>query len=112
MKKWDVIGKHRITISRLSFRSWFQELLQPLVLECLAHPCGITLSSNEDAIYVSETLNNRILRFVQKLAGVYHCSEFFKVSGRFGPTALAIDGDGIILISKVVVHCIQYSEVI
>lgn len=70
------------------------ELLQPLALECLAHPSGIALSPSEDAIYVSETLNNRILRFVQKPAGVYHCSEFYKFSGRFGPTALAIDGDG------------------
>lgn len=66
-------------------------LLQPLAYECLAHPCGLALSPNEDVLYVAETMKNRILRFVQKPMGVYHMSVFHQFSGGFGPTALACD---------------------
>jgi sugar lactone lactonase YvrE len=66
-------------------------LLQPLAYECLAHPCGLALSPDEDVLYVAETMKNRILRFVQKPMGVYHMSVFHQFSGGFGPSALVCD---------------------
>jgi len=35
-----------------------------LALRCLAHPSGLALSHDEKMLYVSETCNNRIIRFV------------------------------------------------
>lgn len=37
-------------------------VLKPLVLNCLAYPSGIALTSDGSAIFVAETLKNRILR--------------------------------------------------
>ena len=39
------------------------ELVQPLALECLAHPSDLAISNNDDILYVCETLKNRILKF-------------------------------------------------
>jgi len=68
-----------------------QQLLRPLAHACLAHPCGIALSANQEAVYVAETLANRVLRFVQSPPGVHHMSVFHQFSGMLGPTALACD---------------------
>jgi sugar lactone lactonase YvrE len=65
------------------------ELLQPIALECLAHPSGLALSPMGNILYVAETMKNRILRFVQKPLGVWHYTVFHQFSGGFGPTALA-----------------------
>ena len=40
-------------------------VLKPLVLNCLAYPSGIALSSDANCIFVAETLKNRILRLAQ-----------------------------------------------
>eukprot|EP00933_Yihiella_yeosuensis_P061462 TRINITY_DN6426_c0_g1_i1.p1 TRINITY_DN6426_c0_g1~~TRINITY_DN6426_c0_g1_i1.p1 ORF type:complete len:324 (-),score=28.73 TRINITY_DN6426_c0_g1_i1:36-911(-) len=66
------------------------QLLIPLCLNTLAHPCGLALSPDEKNIYVAETAMNRILRFSQHPPQVFHCSVFMQLSGRFGPTALAV----------------------
>jgi len=68
-----------------------QQLLRPLAHECLAHPSGIALNSDQQIVYVSETMANRLLRFAQSPSGVYHMSVFCQFSGRLGPTALACD---------------------
>mmetsp|Transcript_11210 Transcript_11210/g.26738 ORF Transcript_11210/g.26738 Transcript_11210/m.26738 type:complete len:286 (+) Transcript_11210:52-909(+) len=70
------------------------QLLIPLCLNSLAHPCGVALSADEAVLYVAETCNNRILRFAQHPTGVFHCSVFHQLSGRFGPTALAVGPGG------------------
>eukprot|EP00928_Gymnodinium_smaydae_P064000 TRINITY_DN47445_c0_g1_i1.p2 TRINITY_DN47445_c0_g1~~TRINITY_DN47445_c0_g1_i1.p2 ORF type:complete len:323 (-),score=50.51 TRINITY_DN47445_c0_g1_i1:83-943(-) len=70
------------------------QLLIPLVLNTLAHPCGVALSPDEKCIYVAETAMNRILRLSQSPPGVFHCSVFHQLSGRFGPTALAVAQSG------------------
>jgi sugar lactone lactonase YvrE len=75
------------------------EFVQPLAYQCLAHPSGIALSPNDDAIYVCETMQNRLLRFVQKPYGVYHCSVFYTFSGTLGPTGVAVDKKGFIYVS-------------
>ena len=67
-------------------------LLRPLAYESLAHPSGICLNAEESAVFVSEMAANRVLRFVQRPAGVWHCSVFHQFAGRLGPTALAFDG--------------------
>jgi len=67
------------------------QLLIPLCLNTFAHPCGIALSPDDKIVYVAETCKNRILRFTQQPSGVYHCSVFHQLSGRFGPTALAVN---------------------
>jgi len=75
------------------------QLLIPLCLNTLAHPCGVALSPDEKNIYVAETGMNRILRFSQHPAGVYHCSVFHQLSGRFGPTAIAVSSEGFLYIA-------------
>eukprot|EP00435_Cladocopium_sp_Y103_P019119 s2604_g4.t1 len=70
------------------------QLLIPLCLNTLAHPCGVALSPDEKNIYVAETAMNRILRFTQHPPQVFHCSVFCQLSGRFGPTALAVSAAG------------------
>lgn len=70
------------------------QLLIPLCLNTLAHPCGVALSPDEKNIYVAETAMNRILRFTQHPPQVFHCSVFCQLSGRFGPTALAVSARG------------------
>lgn len=70
------------------------QLLIPLCLNTLAHPCGLALSPDERQLYVAETAMNRILRFTQHPPQVFHCSVFHQLSGRFGPTALAVSDTG------------------
>jgi len=75
------------------------QLLIPLCLNTLAHPCGVALSPDEKNIYVAETAMNRILRFSQHPPGVFHCSVFHQLCGRFGPTALAVGAGGDIFVA-------------
>ena len=67
------------------------QILRPLALECLAHPCAIVASARGDAVYVAEMMRNRVLRFAQRPAGVFHLSVFAQLSGGIGPGALALD---------------------
>jgi sugar lactone lactonase YvrE len=66
-------------------------ILRPLAYETLAYPSGIALSGDESAVFVSEMSANRIIRFAQRPAGVWHCTVFHQFTGRFGPTALCSD---------------------
>ena len=66
------------------------QLLQPLALECLAHPSALALAPDQRTIFVTELLTNRLLRFVQR-GGAYHCSVFFQFSGHMGPSGIACD---------------------
>ncbi|CAD7936045.1 unnamed protein product [Amoebophrya sp. A25] len=70
------------------------QLLIPLAYQCLAYPSGIALTQDEKVLYVAETNMNRVLRFTQSPPGVYHCTVFHQLSGRFGPTALAVSSTG------------------
>jgi len=51
-------------------------MLKPILYGKLAHPSGLALSPNENILYVSETLTNRILRVVIHSSGVYYTSVF------------------------------------
>jgi len=75
------------------------QLLIPLSVKSLACPYGIALSPDDNAVYVCETAANRILRFVQHPQGVYHCSVFHQLSGRFGPTAICVSNSGDIYVA-------------
>jgi len=75
------------------------QLLLPICLSTLAHPCGLALSPDEKNIYVAETAMNRILRFTQNPPGVFHCSVFVQLAGRFGPTAIAVAQSGDIYVA-------------
>lgn len=76
------------------------QLLIPLCLNTLASPCGLALSQpDERHLYVCETAMNRILRFSQHPPGVYHCSVFSQLSGRFGPTAITVSDAGDIFVA-------------
>ena len=66
-------------------------ILRPLALESLACPAGVALNAEETAVFVSEMAANRVLRFVQRPAGVWHCAVFHQFAGRMGPTALCCD---------------------
>ena len=76
------------------------QLLQPLALESLAHPSGLALAPDESTLYVTEMPANRVLRFVQRPAGVYHCSVFHQFSGGLGPSAIAVDKSGNLYVAR------------
>jgi len=75
-------------------------MLKPIVYGKLAHPSGLAMSPSENVLYVAETLNNRVLRIVIHSSGVYHTSVFHQFSGRLGPTAIAVDSNGLIYVAR------------
>lgn len=75
------------------------QLLQPLALETLAHPCGLALSPNDSALYICEMMANRLMRFVQRPMGVWHCSTYYQFSGGLGPSAVACDAKGFVYVA-------------
>uniref|UniRef100_A0A7S4FRZ6 SMP-30/Gluconolactonase/LRE-like region domain-containing protein n=1 Tax=Eutreptiella gymnastica TaxID=73025 RepID=A0A7S4FRZ6_9EUGL len=75
-------------------------LLQPLALECLAHASGLALSPDGQTLYVSETMNNRVLRFAQRPSGVWHMSVYFNFSGGLGPIACVCDNMGALYVAR------------
>ena len=80
-------------------------VLKPIILNCLAHPSGLTFSNDEKVIFLAETLKNRILRIAHKPAGVPHVSVFYQFSGRLGPTALAMSENNLLYVAH-----FDYSE--
>jgi sugar lactone lactonase YvrE len=70
------------------------QFLRPLAHECLAGPSGICVSPNEKAVFVCETLQNRLLRFVARPGGTWHCSVFSTFSGGVGPVAVTCRASG------------------
>lgn len=65
---------------------------QQVVAMCpptLAFPTGIAAGPN-GCIYVCELHANRVLRFAQRPAGVYHASVFVQMAGGVGPMAIAV----------------------
>jgi len=76
------------------------QLLQPLVLESLAHPCALALGLDERVIFVAEQMQNRVLRLVQRPTGVYHCSVFYQFSGYLGPSGIARDPQGNLYVTR------------
>ena len=79
-----------------------ESVLRPLALSCLASPRGLALSPSDAALYVCEAGANRLVRFVQKPAGVFHASVFHQFSGRTGPVAIACDPtrDGLLYVAR------------
>lgn len=75
-------------------------MLKPVIFGKLAHPCGVALSPNENALFVCETLKNRVLRVVIHSSGVYHTSVFHQFSGRLGPTAIAVSPQGQLYVAR------------
>lgn len=75
-------------------------MLKPVLVNKLAHPCGIALSPNEKVLYVAETYKNRVLKTVIHSEGVYYTTVFYQFSGRFGPTALAVDPKGNLYVAR------------
>jgi len=75
------------------------QLLIPLTLNALAHPCGIALSNDGNCLYVAETCKNRVLRYARRPTNVWHVSVFHQLSGRFGPTALCCAQNGDVYIA-------------
>lgn len=76
------------------------QLLKPLALHCLAHPSGIVTSQDGSFVFVAETMANRVLRFVKRPNGVFHCSVYHQFSGGFGPTALACDNQNRLYVAR------------
>ena len=50
--------------------------------------------------YVAEMMTNRLLRFVQQPAGVYHASVFYQFSGMLGPSSLTCDRNGNLYVGR------------
>jgi len=75
-------------------------LLQPIVHQALAHPSGVCLSPDQKLLYVCETMRNRVLRAVQRPAGVWHVSVFYQFAGGVGPVACATDDAGNLFVAR------------
>ncbi|CAD8090801.1 unnamed protein product [Paramecium sonneborni] len=71
-----------------------------LAYRCLAHPSGLALSHDEKNLFVSETCENRIIRFVLTSSGIYAFSVYHQFSGRFGPTALVISQSDFLYVAR------------
>jgi len=70
------------------------QVLRPIALRCLAHPCGLCVSPrNANIVYVCEMLRNRILRVLKTSFGTYIVSILHQFSGRLGPSAISCDAD-------------------
>jgi len=76
------------------------QILKPISLGNLASPSGIAVTPDGKFIYVAEMMMNRVLRFFQQPAGVYHGSVFYQLSGGVGPTSLALDKQGSLYIGQ------------
>ncbi|KAF4708975.1 hypothetical protein FOZ63_004358 [Perkinsus olseni] len=84
-------------------------MLLPLAVRSLACPTGLAVTQRQGCpnstaaavLYVAETMNNRVLRFVESPAGsgCYHASVFHQLSGRLGPVALAVSAAGHLFIA-------------
>lgn len=77
-----------------------ESVLKKIQFNSLAYPTGLALNLTEDVLFVSETCNNRVLKVVLHENGTYHTSVFKQFSGRFGPTAIAVDHNGLIYIAR------------
>ena len=55
----------------------------------LAAPTGVACGPN-GCVYVAELHANRVLRFAQRPAGVFHASVFVQLAGGVGPSAVAV----------------------
>eukprot|EP01063_Lacrimia_lanifica_P028829 TRINITY_DN4287_c0_g1_i2.p1 TRINITY_DN4287_c0_g1~~TRINITY_DN4287_c0_g1_i2.p1 ORF type:complete len:309 (+),score=94.55 TRINITY_DN4287_c0_g1_i2:60-986(+) len=66
----------------------------------LAYPTGLCTSPDGEVLYVCETAQNRILRFVQRPKNAWHGSVFHQFSGLFGPNCIDADGDGNLYIGR------------
>lgn len=75
------------------------QILRPLALECLAHPCGLAVCPTDPKIvYLAETMQNRILRLSQRPTNTYHLSVFYQFSGGMGPSCIACDSNGLLYV--------------
>ena len=81
-------------------QSYGEQILKPLALNCLAHPSGIAMSADGNALYVSETFKNRVLRFVQHPKGIWQLSVYHQFSGRVGPMGLSCSSDGTLYVAR------------
>lgn len=78
------------------------QILKPISLGCLAHPCGIAVSKGDPdkaCVYVCEMMMNRIIRYSQRPTGVFHASVFYQFSGSVGPSAIAVTANGVIYVA-------------
>lgn len=77
-----------------------ESLLKQVQVDSLAYPTGLAVNLSEDVLYISEMCRNRILKVVLHSNGTYHTSVFKQFSGRFGPTAMAVNHDGLIFVAR------------
>ena len=64
---------------------------------CWEHAAGRSVSRTH---LRTPTLQNRLLRLVQRPAGVYHCSVFHQFSGCLGPSGMARDPQGNLYVTR------------
>jgi sugar lactone lactonase YvrE len=69
-----------------------EQVLKPISYNNLAYPTGLAYFNG--MIFVCEQANNRVLRFYQEPAGVFHGSVFYQNSGGAGPSSIAVDEEG------------------
>lgn len=75
-------------------------VLKPILYRCLSLPTGMALNGKENILYVSETLENRIIKIVFSPTGECHSSIFYQFAGYFGPTALAMHSKGFLFVAR------------
>jgi sugar lactone lactonase YvrE len=77
-----------------------ESVLKKIQFESLAYPTGVAVNLSEDVLFVSEMCRNRILKVVLHENGTYHTSVFKQFAGMFGPTAIAVNHDGLIYVAR------------
>eukprot|EP00759_Apiculatamorpha_spiralis_P058945 PhF_6_TR9506/c0_g1_i1/m.14817 len=66
------------------------DILIPIALNCLAHPSGLAVNADGTVLYVCETLQNRVLRFIRRGAGGWLGSVFHTFQGGLGPVDVLV----------------------
>ncbi|TYZ60007.1 hypothetical protein PybrP1_002198 [[Pythium] brassicae (nom. inval.)] len=75
------------------------QILRPLALKCLAHPCGVaTTLADPTVLFVAEMMQNRVLRLSQRPGGAHHVSVFHQFAGGMGPSCVACDASGSVFV--------------
>ena len=76
------------------------QTVTPVASSSLAQPSGVAVSSDGASLYLCETAQNRVLRYIQRPAGVWHGSVFFQFAGLFGPTCIDVDEHGNLYVGR------------
>ncbi|DAZ98825.1 TPA: hypothetical protein N0F65_000981 [Lagenidium giganteum] len=92
------LEKPRGSVFCIAASSNGSQLLRPVILDALAHPCGLAASEDGKVMFVAELMQNRVLRIVQRPPNAHHVSVFYQFSGGMGPSCVVVDAHNILYV--------------